>query len=148
ARNRPHFDGAVRRGRAACGPLERRIKCRQFQNREAAELFLGVRVRTVLDQALAVLRPDSRARVRLLQGAAADENAGLEQSLVPRLPRACVAEVLGGIPAPIEVVRAFIDQQGKLHRSSPFAVRRTLSSMTSVARAFRQQKDGLAYFRP
>ena len=104
ARYRPHFHGAIRGGRAPCRPLQCRIERRQLQDREAAELFLGVGVRTILDEALAVLRADGRPGVRLLQRAAADENAGFEQSLVPRLPGAGVADVLGGVLATIEVV--------------------------------------------
>jgi hypothetical protein len=84
-------------------------------------------IRTVLDQALAVLQAHGRAGVRLLERAAADEDSGLQQGLVPGLPGACVGCLLGGILATIEIVRTFVNQQGKLHRSSPFAVRRTLS---------------------
>src|SRR6185312_17059965 len=101
---RPQLDRAVCCCRAACCPLQRGIERRALEQREPAELLLGIRVRAVLDQTLAVPLAHRRARLRSLQRSPARKDAGLDDGLVPRLPGAGVVDFIGLVLAAVEIV--------------------------------------------
>src|SRR5262245_62704667 len=94
---RAHPDGAGRGCLAARRPPERPVERIALQKEEAAELFLRLGERSVLDVALPALDSKSRGAAGLLERHAAGEsNAGGDQSLVVRAPGGHVPLVLLG----------------------------------------------------
>src|SRR5947207_2689964 len=109
--DRADLDGAVGRGGAAGGPVERGVEGRELEDHEAAELLLGLGIRPVLDVAPAVLDADDGSGGGPAERLAADIDASLDEHPVVGAPGADVGVAL--VERAIrEPLRGLVDQQG------------------------------------
>src|SRR5438552_16992237 len=90
------LDGAVGRGGAAGGPVERGVEGRELEDHEAAELLLGLGVRPVLDLAPAILDADDGSGGGPAKRLAADVDTRLAEHPVVGAPGADTRVALGG----------------------------------------------------
>jgi hypothetical protein len=98
----------------ARGPVERRVEVRHVDHEQAAQLFLGIRVRAILD-ASPVTQVDRGRGLGRLQASTADQDARVAEGLHVRQEAAVERLVSDRVDARGEIVGALVDQERVVH---------------------------------